>query len=287
MPELLYGDFLATIAKRFDEALSNISVECNLELGVEFEIAICKVLRKILPQRFGVCRGYVVSRDGLTAGDDVIIYERLRFPTGRLLDESDQRKERVPIEAVFAYIEAKHSLVFEGSDRSSFAFAIEQASKVKMLCRERESVKLTQIAGYGELRAGFEILESEGWPKIRNPIYTAVYSRFVRLTPSSPPMQNGADVYTELISRQLPVSSSFPDFLCAGQSTVVVPAIRRGDGSRVILAPFVAEKDVELPAFVLEGMAFGFAIAHLFWALDYIQLGSMPWPSLLRDAMKL
>ena len=49
------------------------------------------------------------------ARDDIIIYERNRFPLLRLINESDFcRKQQVPVESVYAYIEAKHSLTLEG-----------------------------------------------------------------------------------------------------------------------------------------------------------------------------
>ena len=34
----------------------------------EYEIAICRVLRHILPLKYGVCRGFVVANDGTKAG---------------------------------------------------------------------------------------------------------------------------------------------------------------------------------------------------------------------------
>jgi uncharacterized protein DUF6602 len=114
MRKLLYGDFVRTIATTFDQALHNIAVEHNFELGDEFEVPLCKILRKVLPQKFGICRGYAINRDGDVAGDDIIIYERMRFPTARLIDDDWSLEQRVPIEAVLAYIEAKHSLTLEG-----------------------------------------------------------------------------------------------------------------------------------------------------------------------------
>src|ERR1019366_3247973 len=56
------------------------------------------------------------------------------------------RKELVPIEAVFAYIEAKHTLEIEGQSRSSLTHALEQAGKVGTLCEQRTQVPLNQIA---------------------------------------------------------------------------------------------------------------------------------------------
>lgn len=52
---LLYQGYVQTLSQRFESALSEIASQHNFELGDEFEIAICKTLRKILPTRFGIC----------------------------------------------------------------------------------------------------------------------------------------------------------------------------------------------------------------------------------------
>ena len=89
----------------------------SFDYGPEFEIAVCEVLRIALPDRFGVARGYVVSADGSFAGDDIIIYEKARFPTlGLRGKDSYLKKEYIPAEAVYCYIEAKHTLHIESPD---------------------------------------------------------------------------------------------------------------------------------------------------------------------------
>jgi len=82
----------------------------NFDYGDEFEIALCEVLRTILPGRAAVCRGYVIAQDGRMAGDDIIVFDATRFPVLRALGDDLSRKEKVPAEAVLAYIEAKHTL---------------------------------------------------------------------------------------------------------------------------------------------------------------------------------
>ncbi len=70
-----------------------------------------------------------------------------RHPARRWVVEEDwTRKELVPIEAVFASIEAKHTLEIEGESRSSLTHAFEQAGKVRALCEQRTQVPMNQIA---------------------------------------------------------------------------------------------------------------------------------------------
>ncbi len=64
---MAYGDFLKTISERFEALYSEIEVGYNYDYGPEFEIAICKLLRMLLPSRFGICRGFAVSLNGCQA----------------------------------------------------------------------------------------------------------------------------------------------------------------------------------------------------------------------------
>ena len=183
MPHL-YNDFVDKVAREFDRALSAIEAEYNFDLGDEFEIALCRTLRRILPQRFGICRGFVVSASGTTAGDDVIIYDRASFPTARFLGDELAQKEQVPFEAVAAYVEAKHTLELTGDGSSSLNRAIAQAGKVKALCNERPPVPTSQISRNVNL-VGFQMQGPPLWPDRRNPAYCAIMARHVRVAPGS------------------------------------------------------------------------------------------------------
>lgn len=59
--------------------------------------------------KYGICRGFVVDRHGNTAGDDIITYDQELYPTLRFFDSDNQfaQKEQIPVEVVYAYIEAK------------------------------------------------------------------------------------------------------------------------------------------------------------------------------------
>jgi|ERR1019366_520635 hypothetical protein len=133
----LYNDWLPQVAQRFQQKFESIQVAHNFDLGNEFEVAVAEVLREILPRRFGVCRGFVVARNGERAGDDIIVFDAQAFPTLRALATDLSRKEAVPAEAVLAYIEAKHTLHVEGEERvgQSLAKATSQVDLVKRIPR--------------------------------------------------------------------------------------------------------------------------------------------------------
>ncbi|UCS95037.1 hypothetical protein KZP23_08515 [Echinicola marina] len=132
----LYGNYVKTLNDKFIRRLEDIEAEFNFDYGDEFEIAICEILRSFLPQKFGICRGFVVDSKGNTAGDDIIIYDQERFPTLKLVHRNDySRKEKIPIEAVYAYIEAKHNiLINDDPNKCVLRKAIAQCTSVKELC---------------------------------------------------------------------------------------------------------------------------------------------------------
>lgn len=133
---LMYNEYLRKVAERFASRFADIAAEFSFELGVEFEITLCRVLRQVLPQRYGICRGFVVTRDGETHDDDIIIYDRDGFSTLRMVEqEGFERRESIPLEAVYAYIEAKHTLHLQGDDHQSITKACQQVAAVKSLQR--------------------------------------------------------------------------------------------------------------------------------------------------------
>ncbi|MBF0411045.1 MAG: hypothetical protein HQM10_27140 [Candidatus Riflebacteria bacterium] len=137
----IYKNYISSLQQAFEKRLDDISVQFNFDLGQEFEVAICEILSGFLPSKFGICRGFAVSAGGVTAGDDIIIYDKERFPTLRTVtNRAFDKKDMVPIEAIYAYIEAKYTL-----DANNFIKAVEQIEAVKELCSQREPVSIYQV----------------------------------------------------------------------------------------------------------------------------------------------
>ena len=136
-----YRNYLESLAKAFKYRFEPISTYYNFDSGDEFENALCYVLREILPSKYGICRGHVIPAEGQSAGDDMVIFDKERFPTLRLFpQESYDRKQDIPIEAVYAYIEAKYTLHINGgiNDGQSLIKAWSQVAAVKVICEKRE-----------------------------------------------------------------------------------------------------------------------------------------------------
>lgn len=100
-----YDNYVLKLSQKINSTFEEIEAEYNFELGNEFEVVLCNILRDFLPEKFGVCRGFVVDELGNKAGDDIIIFDQVNFPTLRTLGNNQfLRKENIPIEAVYAYI---------------------------------------------------------------------------------------------------------------------------------------------------------------------------------------
>lgn len=285
-PDPLYDGFITDISQWFGTAIADIKAVNNFDLGDEFEIAMCKVLERVLPQRFSLCRGHVFSAYGDQAGDDIIIYDRMRFPTLRSLNATDySRMERVPIEAVYAYIEAKHTLTIRGHDGQSLQKALHQVSDVKRLCGIRPSVPLTQVAPHTVIPAA--TVESHSlWPDHRNPVYAEILARNVRITTDAQICTDPSRITQELLSVPLETVIA-PDLIVAGQDNLLLPAIQNTKtGSGDISSPFHIPTRSHFSPVRVMGNGFGVGLACLLWALDWIQLGEMPWPAILKDCLR-
>jgi hypothetical protein len=276
---VLYDNWLPDVARRFQQRFDNIGAMHNFELGNEFEVALCKVLVDLLPRRFGVCRGFVVGRNGERAGDDIIVFDAQRFPTIRALATDFSQKESVPAEAVLAYIEAKHTLTVEGDENApqSLAKATTQIERVKKVPRPP--------VGHGELISGvdleglFTATPAPGLPTIRNPYYAAVWARRVKT--------KSEDAFAAFSHRLLEVGSErseLPDAIVAGNA-LALPVVRSSE-EKGSIKPFVCES-TELASMLNEATPWGIAFAHMLWAMEWIRLGELPWSKMLTEQLRI
>lgn len=281
----IYRDFVRTASQRFEHRLNEIEVVHKFDYGDEFEIAICHTLRQVLPQQFGVCRGHVVNRAGDEAGDDIIIFDRMLYPTLRLLPMDDySRKEWIPIEGVYAYIEAKHSLRFVSKDNvagggSTIDKAIKQVHLVKELCDQRaptwEKVSTDPF--------GLSTSYSQA-----NRLYAMIFARHVRLDNAivkSPSVIEG--LLQPFISEN---SRTMPDLMVAGNSNLVFPGREIWISGMPHLGifndgEFRSGQNSKLHQVTVPEIAFGTALCMLLCALSNIQLGEISMVDIVNDAL--
>jgi hypothetical protein len=276
---LMYDDYLRTVAERFENRFADIAAEWNFELGVEFEITLCRVLRQVLPHRYGVCRGFVATRGGEKKGDDIIIYDRDRSPTLRLVEQDGfERKESIPVEAVYAYIEAKHTLFIEGSGGQSISKACDQVRAVKSL--PRDVVPWTYQDPY-VAQAGEIVQAPAYWPPSRNQMFGAILARHVRRRSGGALLDESSAITAALRTALLGVFPQ-PDLIVAGPDVVCLPTVNHGYHS-----PFQLQGKTHLSSSCVDGLAFGIGICSLLLALDMMRVGPMPWPMMLAEAIGL
>ncbi len=272
----MYGDWIDRIATSFQERFDKIEVNHNFEYGPEFEVALVKVLRSLLPARVGVCRGYVVAEDGTQAGDDIILFDQGRFPTLRSLGEDLSLKERVPADAVLAYVEAKHSLHLVGAGGQTLEKAISQAAGIKEL--NRRAVPLNDLETGISLGGALEVRSKPGDPRVWNPWYTIIIARNLRASKDDDTVPTALEFGAE-VKRN--ANHALPDLIVAGPY-VSVPCLKESEKLLAIKRFLLPENDI---AFFTPQHPLGLGALHLFWALEYIRLGAINWHSMMMDAL--
>ena len=279
-----YRGYLRSLAAAFQHQFEEISTHHNFDLGDEFEIALCTVLRKVLPQKYGICRGFVVPAEGDSAGDDIIIYDHERFPTLRLLlDEGYTRKQDVPVEAVYAYIEAKHTLHTAGdaADAQSLLNACSQVSAVKRIPREPRPPE--NIYPYFRSDASFGTRPS--WPRDLNPAFGAVFARQVKSGRKGATL-GPSEATKALVGACMGNQKPPPDLIVAGDSNLIIPCVDTPQGP-IMHSPFYVQgTTASLQVMPCRDLAFAAGICILLYALDTQQLGSMPWANIINDSFK-
>jgi hypothetical protein len=275
----MYPNFLKILSKKIESKFSEIETIHNFDNGPEFEIALCKILKELLPNKFGVCRGFIVDKNGDCAGDDIIIYDRLRFPTIRRLNEEDfSRKEQVPFEAVYCYIEAKNNLELDNENDSTLNTALVQIEKIKTL--ERSDRPLTQITEIFSMGDVFKVSPPTGWSKTLNPLHTAIISRKTSLKKS---YLTPEETYPLLENRAISVTGA-PDLIVAGEGVVILPTAQI-EGLKHIV-PFLFLFQESTPNVLkTEHHALAIGLCQILWALSRIELGVMPWEEIIGNGL--
>jgi hypothetical protein len=284
--KLSYNNYIKYLSERFERRLDDIYGVYGFEYGAEFEIAICEIIRDFLPNKYGICRGFVVDKLGNTAGDDIIIYDQDRFPTLKLRkNQQYARKEMIPIEAVYAYIEVKHTINFNSSnDNNSILKALNQVRKVKELCSTRKKVELGQIDP--QLPSLLSIGKIDDLPPYRNPIYTAIISRNVEI--DGKVISNVDDINKKLFEYDIDRSQYNPELIIFGKSNFLSTGYFYNDNSKEGIETLfqINDKRNFYGVHKCEDFSFGLFLAYLFSAIDFIRLGRMPWVDMINEVIK-
>jgi len=256
----MYKDLVGRLSKLVDAELSRMEAIYNFDHGDEFEIACCHVIRAVLPTKYGVCRGHIVTHDDCQAGDDLIVYDREGTPTLRMLPQDDYaRKEFIPVESVYSYIEVKSTLSLDKD--GTYAKALTQVAAVKSLPRRDRS--------HSELLPGFEVdfPIKPGvlvHPKRANPMYGVIMSRNLKL---------GDDGVAPLES-PFEDPKLLPDLVVAGRDYIGVPVVIEGDRAKLRVFRDTGDR---LLVRRVPGRALAIGILVLLNSLYFIDLGVVNW----------
>lgn len=275
---MTYDGWLVGMASRFQEHFDRIQVEENFEYGVEFEVALCKALRELLPARVGICRGYVVGEDGKKAGDDIVLFDQHRFPTLRPLGDDLSVKQNVPAAGVLAYIEAKHTLYLEHSPGQSIDKAVRQIAGVKSI--HRAPVPMTMIDHHVDLKSVIQVAPGPGSPDVWNPWYGLIMARNILVSPQNRTKPT-PEQFAEAVLSAVNTVKGYPDLMVAG-SLIALPAYMVPPAEAQLRRFWMPENSL---AFFQPESSMGTAAAHLLWAIEYIKLGSIDWPKMFNGAL--
>ena len=219
----------------------------------------------ILPSKYGVCRGFVVSEDGQKAGDDLIIFDRMQYPTLRSsVGLQFSVKDQIPIEAVYAHIECKHSI----RSASTFDEAMQQVSAVKELLLRRQERKNPNYETDGPVYDGKVRDWPRTWPPRQDQPFTMIVARSWSGALPTPNTKVGHP----------------PDAAILGEDHVLPRGWSLGpDGIKCAL--FHDDRHwAGLETDRLDGEAFGVGILMLLQALSWIELVPIDWAGSLNQA---
>ena len=118
-----------------------------------------------------------------------------------------------------------------------------------------------------------------GWPARVNPMFTAIIARHVRLTKDSN-ILGSAEISHAVLLFKPPEGMNLPDLLVLGEKNLVLPMSNNGE-TTVFDSPFHVAGQTKHVHKTTIGSALAIGIASLLYALDTIQLGSMPFKDMI------
>lgn len=257
-----YGGYIERLARKVEARLQDIEAIYNFDLGDEFELAICALLEDVLPAKYGVCRGFVVTEDGKKAGDDLIIYDKMASPTLRSnMSRQFPVKEQIPVDAVYAYIECKHSI----SDDAVLEKAIGQAEAVKKLLLTRQALTNPDYEADGPVYNGKVRDWPRTFPPLKNQPFCAVFAR----------------KYSPDVALPSTSSEHSPDLLILGNDHIATQTVYLGaDGPKSSLF-FDGKYGAGLFVESASGNAYGLGLVTLLQALSWTELLPIDWSATL------
>lgn len=283
---MVYNNFVSRISKRFQSRFDEIDPQWNFDIGNEFEMTLATILEELLPDKFGVCRGFVTPMNGDAKGDDIIIYDKINVPLLKPpTNYKFTRKESVPLEATYSYIEAKNSIeLVDQKSRNFIKKAISQVNAVNSL--ERADRPLNDIvSGYSFRNSSIQ--GRVGYPEILNPLFTVLFSRGIRI--------NGELVNDyDTIIKHFPdeIEDGGPDLMILGPNLVLAPFYPKEIGENgkikksIYESPFCIEGRHQMMIWEMPEKAYGFGLCSLLLALQYIKLNDMPWGNVLTEELQ-
>lgn len=259
-----YGGYIERLSRKVEARLADIEAIFNFDLGAEFEVAMCVLLEDILPAKFGVCRGFVITEDGRWAGDDLIIYDRMSCPMLRAnIGRQYSIKEQIPVEAVYAYIECKHSI----ADSAVLEKAILQTKNVKELILSRHSHVNLEYEMDGPIYNGKIRDWPRSYPPIKNQPFCAIFAK-------------SFDPYVAIPSHHQAFN---PDLLVLGANHIATQSVML-DADGVKGALFYDEKYwAGLRVEPAAANSFGLGLVTLLQALGWIELLPIDWSGTLNS----
>lgn len=289
MDDFIYNDITEKISFAFNNQIKCLEAVYNFEYGTEFEVGVCKFLRNFLPLKYGICRGFVVDKQGNKAGDDIIIYDQEKYPTLRLLGQHNtyELKEQIPVDAVYAYIEAKHSLTEETLKK-----AIVQVAEVKKMCYSRNLIYIQEISNNETIFNNKFSTENSWDPAILNPVYGMILSAHCKFKNTSESLTSKIVEIINFMRKEISgygyynvdsigIDESTAAF-CASNKNITTEKAEKIRHITKFYTGIVDESIYQISKY--DNRAYGLVFCHLMNALSHIQLSDMPWSDILNTA---
>jgi hypothetical protein len=122
----------------------------------------------------------------------------------------------------------------------------------------------------------------EHYPKIHNPLYPCIFTRGVRLK-SNTELLEAKEIENKLTGMNLSSGKYCVDLLVLHKDIVIFPIV-----NNYFSSPFWLDGvSTNYKIYIRENLAWGIGVSLLFFAFEFIRLGSMDWRKIIGQTLNM
>lgn len=262
---MIYADLVQRLGQRLSQLTNKFASHSD---AAEFTQGMVKLLKKILPSQYGVTLGQAQAEDGALSESAILIFDAEQWPLLKILDNSNPI---IPLNSVYAYLEAHPTVYLEGSNNpGDMDTILKRIRQFKHLPRDK-----TPIINSSQQNLKGLICN--------NPLYAMIIADNIQLNANKAALtsQQIQPIFNIFCSQLATTGgNALPDIMAVSQDLIALPT-----NNEKIQSPFLLPAQSQLKPYLTQQKSLALALTTLLQALSLIKLTATPWEQIISSGL--